>query len=557
MCRLGGWDGVNVAEKGVLYIGQIDAHPDWAFCTTILDGKAAEGHEVELPSSAPSAHYRLRTEHATVPHRVAGRLPDAFLPLNRQLQANDDEKRRAFLTFVEKAKPSRYSGYTTKTGSPVYLLNSTSYPLQSMDATTIETIGKGNVWNTFLSLPSPLVPEGDNGVVQSSGTRRPIIDVPLEINFFNASLGPTLLSQDGTRLPTQNALVNARLIGLYFSAHWCMPCRQFTPMLAEMYDHLRDEYPNNGMEIVFVSGDRDQNSFDRYFATMPWKAIAFDHLQLVKHSLNMTYGVRGIPSFVVLDAVSGRVVVPASQSRQEVAIACRGGEQRIEGLLESWLERVPPETQELLSMLELSIAEDSKKEKNDVNDYPYLRRPISEIAGESNGGTSTDQQDMAAQIKVHFERLLKSGHDPNSAAATALNLVAGRSNGEPSLDPGPFSGKATYTGRPRLEDPVDLALVQALEWNSASSVSEVLSTAQKYLKNVGKEPWEPRFRSIKLSNKVADSVSRVEGGWGLLQAFGFEVAGTSQDFKASIPVGTDVEVMDQRISQMMKDLKEM
>merc|ERR1711939_610371 len=66
--------------------------------------------------------------------------------------------------------------------------------------------------------------------------------------------------------------VGSKAIGIYFSAHWCPPCRGFTPKLAEFYkDGLKDK-----MEIFFVSSDRDQASFDEYFAEMPWQALPFD-----------------------------------------------------------------------------------------------------------------------------------------------------------------------------------------------------------------------------------------------------------------------------------------
>jgi Thioredoxin-like/PUB domain len=321
-----------------------------------------------------------------------------------------------------------------------------------------------------------------------------------------------------------------------------------------MYAHLSAVNPTNGFEIVFVSSDRDLSSFESYYSAHPWKAIPFDHLQVVKQSLNMTYGVRGIPSLVVLDPVSGRVVVPASQSHQEVLTACHGGKQNIEGLFESWLGRVPPETQELIHMLELSIEEDSAVKEKDSDDHPYLRRKA-ETVGKSIGGSGPKTDGMAAEVKMHFERLMKSGeHDPNSAAARALSLAAGGSAVTAALAAGDLNGKATYMGPPRLHDPVDIALVQALDWNDASSVSTVLSTAQKYLKNVIEKPWDPRFRTFRLSNKVADSVTSVEGGWGLLQALGFEVVSTSHDFKATIPVSAEVEAMEQRIVQLIQDV---
>lgn len=124
-------------------------------------------------------------------------------------------------------------------------------------------------------------------------------------------------------------------------------------MLAEMYEHLSEVYPTHGLEIVFVSSDRDEPSFRNYYQSMPWRAIPFDQLQFLKQALNMTYGVRGIPSFVVLDAVSGQV----------------------EAMLESWLSRTPAATQELLSMLELSTHETTVSSANvEPDDTEYLRR---------------------------------------------------------------------------------------------------------------------------------------------------------------------------------------
>ena len=58
-------------------------------------------------------------------------------------------------------------------------------------------------------------------------------------------------------------------------------------MLAEMYAHLKEERPSHGLEIVFVSSDRDANSFQSYFDKMPWQAIPFGNLALVKQNLSM------------------------------------------------------------------------------------------------------------------------------------------------------------------------------------------------------------------------------------------------------------------------------
>lgn len=40
-----------------------------------------------------------------------------------------------------------------------------------------------------------------------------------------------------------------------------------------MYDHLKTKYPTHGLEIVFVSSDRDESTFNNYFKSMPWLSV--------------------------------------------------------------------------------------------------------------------------------------------------------------------------------------------------------------------------------------------------------------------------------------------
>jgi thiol-disulfide isomerase/thioredoxin len=52
------------------------------------------------------------------------------------------------------------------------------------------------------------------------------------------ALGPELLI-DGVKKNkgnTNELLANVNTIALYFSAHWCPPCQQFTPILKKLYE---------------------------------------------------------------------------------------------------------------------------------------------------------------------------------------------------------------------------------------------------------------------------------------------------------------------------------
>lgn len=85
---------------------------------------------------------------------------------------------------------------------------------------------------------------------------------------------------------------------LYFSAHWCPPCRGFTPKLAEYYTNKLK--PRGDVEIVFVSSDRSEEDFTEYYKEHPWLALPFKEREL-KGALSKKFGVQGIPTLVVLD----------------------------------------------------------------------------------------------------------------------------------------------------------------------------------------------------------------------------------------------------------------
>ncbi len=86
---------------------------------------------------------------------------------------------------------------------------------------------------------------------------------------------------------------------LYFSAHWCPPCRMFTPVLVEWYTKFKPGHPD--FELVFVSADRDAESMQNYIkeAGMPWPAVAFDK---ARGETFMRYAASGIPYLVLIDA---------------------------------------------------------------------------------------------------------------------------------------------------------------------------------------------------------------------------------------------------------------
>ncbi|OIW14340.1 hypothetical protein TanjilG_25126 [Lupinus angustifolius] len=80
-------------------------------------------------------------------------------------------------------------------------------------------------------------------------------------------------------------------LGIYFSASWCGPCREFTPILVEVYNELA---PKDEFEVIFVTADKDFESYNAYFSKMPWLAIPFSDSDTRKR-LNELFDVVGIP----------------------------------------------------------------------------------------------------------------------------------------------------------------------------------------------------------------------------------------------------------------------
>ena len=83
---------------------------------------------------------------------------------------------------------------------------------------------------------------------------------------------------------------------LYFSAKWCGPCRAFLPTLVMEYNKIKAKHSD--FEIVFISSDRDQSSFDEFFSEMPWLALPLEDDR--KAFLKKTFRIRGIPSLVAI-----------------------------------------------------------------------------------------------------------------------------------------------------------------------------------------------------------------------------------------------------------------
>jgi formylglycine-generating enzyme required for sulfatase activity/thiol-disulfide isomerase/thioredoxin len=152
------------------------------------------------------------------------------------------------------------------------------------------TSGKSNTEDTPHQKPAP-------------NTQQASIPQKFDLNDL---IGDNLIDANGN--PIDSATLKNKFIGIYFSAHWCGPCRQFTPKLVEFRNQIADEF-----EVVFASADQDAPAMLSYMkeAAMPWPALPFASPKI--SSLNRTFQIRSIPTFVVLDP-TGRLASPNARN---------------------------------------------------------------------------------------------------------------------------------------------------------------------------------------------------------------------------------------------------
>lgn len=148
-----------------------------------------------------------------------------------------------------------------------------------------------------------------------------------EQNFLN-KLPEKLLTKDGLKL-TKTLLENKTKVALFFGAQYCGYCKEFSPKLSKFYHRLTQLYDDDsGIEIIFVSRDKDEESFNEYFNTMDWAAIPFEQ----KTILDNFYKPKTIPCLLIVDIKTSKI--NATDGREKIIDVY--DEDIIYNLLNSW-----------------------------------------------------------------------------------------------------------------------------------------------------------------------------------------------------------------------------
>ena len=129
-------------------------------------------------------------------------------------------------------------------------------------------------------------------------------------------------AQGDQAVPTRDVMQSKRgaVFGVYFSADWCKPCAEFTPVLVAFAKTRATNFT-----IILVSGCQMAEDTKQYFAKMPgshWAAMEHKEAMGVRGAaLKQKYKVTTIPALVLLDS-KGNVI--CAEGREKLRVNPQG-----------------------------------------------------------------------------------------------------------------------------------------------------------------------------------------------------------------------------------------
>lgn len=163
---------------------------------------------------------------------------------------------------------------------------------------TIQTTTLATALLAFACLAGPLATDAQAKTTKAD--KAPKTEQADKSNPLDLIPAKGMIDAEGKEV-TKDSL-KGKIVGFYFSAHWCGPCRAFTPKLVEFRDANTKDF-----EVVFVSADQGKDKMLEYMkeAKMKWGGIPPDNEANAK--LSQRFGVRGIPMLVIV-GTDGKVI---------------------------------------------------------------------------------------------------------------------------------------------------------------------------------------------------------------------------------------------------------
>lgn len=134
-------------------------------------------------------------------------------------------------------------------------------------------------------------PEGRVVIPEIKDERPP---AEAQMAFLKDHFPEGLLDADGKAVGFDS--LKGKVVGIYFSAEWCGPCRTFSLMLFEHREKYADDF-----QVVFVSSDRSDEMQSRYMKKHKMNCPTMKRNSPAADALAVEYGVRDIPTLILFD----------------------------------------------------------------------------------------------------------------------------------------------------------------------------------------------------------------------------------------------------------------
>ena len=97
---------------------------------------------------------------------------------------------------------------------------------------------------------------------------------------------------------------DVKLLMLYYTMHNCPGCREFTPILVELYREVNEDQKQ--LEVIGVITDRNEELYNEYYAEMPWPAIPIKDKRI--KAIAKQFSIKGLPQLIVVNAETWEIV---------------------------------------------------------------------------------------------------------------------------------------------------------------------------------------------------------------------------------------------------------
>ncbi len=185
-----------------------------------------------------------------------------------------------------------------------------------------------------------------------------------------------------------------------------------------------------------------------------------------------------------------------------------------------------------METLKLSCAENTSTKE--IKDMEPVVKPSKKVLS---------KEEQKARIGELFKEFVTKGVAPQKAALAAIKQVTDEVALVKENDDTVDMDIDEDNSSDESQSPFDPTLVS----------KDLVALALRSIENVEKSPSNVRFRSVKLSNKVFDLISRTNDGLRLLRYLGFDIYNADVDYVASIPRAANLSLMKKKTKDLMRD----